>query len=117
MQYSSLEIASVLGGKVHGDGGLVPAPGCAPDERSLWIFPNKDRSDYNPEPQRDDDQARWRPHIVEACLNHVSCAPTGGVGTYNRAADEPEKRTAKFLMFRVTANTSETAAPPAVQRC
>jgi integrase len=34
------------------------------------------------------------PHIVEACLNHVSGAKAGVAGTYNRAAYEPEKRAA-----------------------
>jgi integrase len=34
------------------------------------------------------------PHIIEACLNHVSGAKAGVAGTYNRAAYEPEKRAA-----------------------
>jgi integrase len=34
------------------------------------------------------------PHVVEACLNHVSGAKAGVAGTYNRAAYEPEKRAA-----------------------
>lgn len=34
------------------------------------------------------------PHIVEACLNHVSGAKAGVAGIYNRAAYEPEKRAA-----------------------
>jgi hypothetical protein len=34
------------------------------------------------------------PHIVEACLNHVSGARAGVAGTYNRAACAPEKRAA-----------------------
>ena len=34
------------------------------------------------------------PHIVEACLNHVSGAKAGVAGTYNRAAYAPEKRAA-----------------------
>jgi integrase len=34
------------------------------------------------------------PHIVEACLNHVSGAKAGVAGTYNRAAYAPEKKTA-----------------------
>jgi hypothetical protein len=113
--YSNLRIASVLGGKVPGDDVLVPAPGRGPEDRSMRIFPNSDHSDYIAEPQRDDDQATCRLHIVEACLNHVSSAQSGGVGTYSRAADDPKKRTTKFLMSRVTANTSETTAPPAVQ--
>ena len=115
--YSNLRIASVLGGKVPGDGVLVSALGRSPGDRSRWIFRNNDRSDYIAEPQRDDDQATCRLHIVEACLNHVSSAQTGGVGTYNRAADDPKKRTANFPVSRVTANLSETAAPTAVQRC
>jgi integrase len=35
-----------------------------------------------------------QPHIVEACLNHVSGHKSGVAGVYNRAAYEPEKRTA-----------------------
>jgi integrase len=34
------------------------------------------------------------PHIVEACLNHVSGHKAGVAGTYNRAKYEPEKRAA-----------------------
>jgi integrase len=34
------------------------------------------------------------PHIIEACLNHISGAKAGVAGTYNRAAYEPEKRAA-----------------------
>jgi integrase len=34
------------------------------------------------------------PHIVEACLNHVSGAKAGVAGTYNRAAYADEKRAA-----------------------
>ena len=34
------------------------------------------------------------PHIVEACLNHVSGAKAGVAGTYNRAAYAPEKKMA-----------------------
>lgn len=34
------------------------------------------------------------PHIVEACLNHVSGAKAGVAGTYNRAAYAPEKKVA-----------------------
>jgi Phage integrase family len=34
------------------------------------------------------------PHIVEACLNHVSGAKTTVAGTYNRAAYAPEKHAA-----------------------
>ena len=34
------------------------------------------------------------PHIVEACLNHVSGAKSGVAGTYNRAAYGPEKKVA-----------------------
>ncbi len=34
------------------------------------------------------------PHIVEACLNHVSGAKAGVAGTYNRAQYAPEKRAA-----------------------
>jgi hypothetical protein len=34
------------------------------------------------------------PHIVDACLNHVSGAKAGVAGTYNRAAYAPEKRAA-----------------------
>lgn len=37
---------------------------------------------------------RVEPHIVEACLNHVSGAKAGVAGIYNRAAYEPEKRAA-----------------------
>jgi integrase len=35
-----------------------------------------------------------QPHIIEACLNHVSGHKAGIAGIYNRAAYEPEKRTA-----------------------
>jgi integrase len=35
-----------------------------------------------------------QPHIIEACLNHVSGQKSGVAGIYNRAAYEPEKRTA-----------------------
>jgi integrase len=35
-----------------------------------------------------------QPHIIEACLNHVSGHKGGVAGIYNRAAYEPEKRTA-----------------------
>ena len=34
------------------------------------------------------------PHIVEACLNHVSGARSGVAGTYNRAAYAAEKKAA-----------------------
>jgi integrase len=34
------------------------------------------------------------PHVVEACLNHVSGAKAGVAGVYNRAAYAPEKRAA-----------------------
>ena len=34
------------------------------------------------------------PHIVEACLNHVSGARAGVAGTYNRAAYSDEKKLA-----------------------
>jgi hypothetical protein len=34
------------------------------------------------------------PHIIEACLNHVSGAKAGVAGTYNRETYEPEKRVA-----------------------
>jgi integrase len=34
------------------------------------------------------------PHIIEACLNHVSGHKAGVAGTYNRATYEPEKRAA-----------------------
>jgi hypothetical protein len=113
--YSNLRIAFVLGSTIHGDGVLAPAPSRGPDDLSRWIFRNNDRSDYIAEPQRDDDQATFRFHIVEAFLDHVSCAQTSGVGNYNRSADDPKTRTAAFLMSRATANTGETTAPPAVQ--
>jgi hypothetical protein len=112
--YSNLRIAFVPGGTIHGDGLLAPAPSRGPDDLSSWIFRNND-SDYIAEPRRDDDQATCRFNIVEAFLDHVSCAQTGGVGNYNRSADDPKTRAAAFLMSRVTANTSETIAPPAVQ--
>jgi integrase len=35
-----------------------------------------------------------QPHIIEACLNHVSGAKAGVAGVYNRAAYLPEKRAA-----------------------
>jgi integrase len=35
-----------------------------------------------------------QPHIVEACLNHVSGHKAGVAGIYNKATYEPEKRTA-----------------------
>ncbi len=35
-----------------------------------------------------------QPHIIEAVLNHVSGHKGGVAGVYNRAAYEPEKRTA-----------------------
>jgi integrase len=35
-----------------------------------------------------------QPHIIEACLNHVSGHKGGVAGIYNKAAYEPEKRTA-----------------------
>ena len=34
------------------------------------------------------------PHVVEACLNHVSGAKAGVAGTYNRAAYAEEKKAA-----------------------
>lgn len=34
------------------------------------------------------------PHVVEACLNHISGAKAGVAGVYNRYAYEPEKRAA-----------------------
>ena len=34
------------------------------------------------------------PHIVEACLNHISGAKAGVAGTYNRAAYAAEKKAA-----------------------
>jgi putative DNA primase/helicase len=58
--YSNLQVASVLGGNVHGAGVLAPAPGRGPDDRSLWIFPNEDRSDYIVGPQRNHDPAACR---------------------------------------------------------
>jgi integrase len=35
-----------------------------------------------------------KPHIIEACLNHLSGAKGGVAGTYNREQYEPEKRAA-----------------------
>jgi integrase len=35
-----------------------------------------------------------QPHIIEACLNHVSGHKSGVAGIYNKAAYEPEKRAA-----------------------
>jgi hypothetical protein len=35
-----------------------------------------------------------QPHIIEACLNHVSGHKGGVAGIYNRSTYEPEKRTA-----------------------
>jgi integrase len=35
-----------------------------------------------------------QPHIIEACLNHVSGHKSGVAGIYNRSTYEPEKRTA-----------------------
>ena len=35
-----------------------------------------------------------QPHIIEACLNHVSGHKSGVAGIYNKATYEPEKRTA-----------------------
>jgi hypothetical protein len=35
-----------------------------------------------------------QPHIIEACLNHVSGHKGGVAGIYNRASYEPEKRIA-----------------------
>jgi putative DNA primase/helicase len=61
--YSNLQIASVLGGKVHGDGVLAPAPSRGPDDLSMWVFPNQDRTDYVVEPQRGDDPATCREYI------------------------------------------------------
>jgi integrase len=34
------------------------------------------------------------PHVIEACLNHISGSRAGVAGTYNREAYEPEKRDA-----------------------
>ena len=34
------------------------------------------------------------PHIIEACLNHISGAKAGVAGTYNREAYAPEKKAA-----------------------
>ena len=52
------------------------------------------------------------PHIVEACLNHVSGARAGVAGTYNRAAYAPEKkaaleRWADHIDRLVTGNTAK----------
>jgi hypothetical protein len=41
MQFSNLQIASVLGGKVHGNGAVVPAPGRGPDDLSMSIVPDE----------------------------------------------------------------------------
>jgi hypothetical protein len=41
MQFSNLQYASVLGGKVFGDGALVPVPGRGPDDLSMSIIPDK----------------------------------------------------------------------------
>jgi hypothetical protein len=35
-----------------------------------------------------------QPHVIEACLNHISGAKSGVAGTYNREQYEPEKRAA-----------------------
>ena len=48
--YSTLQIASVLGGKVHGDGVLAPAPGRGPDDLSLSIVPNAAGDEFIVEP-------------------------------------------------------------------
>jgi integrase len=37
------------------------------------------------------------PHIVEACLNHISGARAGVAGVYNRAAYDADKRRALDL--------------------
>jgi hypothetical protein len=34
------------------------------------------------------------PHVVEACLNHISGSKAGVAGTYNRAAYAEQKRRA-----------------------
>jgi hypothetical protein len=41
MLFSNLQFASVLGGRVHGNGALVPAPGRGPDDLSMSIVPDE----------------------------------------------------------------------------
>jgi hypothetical protein len=41
MLFSNLQYASVLGGRVHGDGAVVPAPGRGPDDLSMNIIPDE----------------------------------------------------------------------------
>jgi integrase len=50
------------------------------------------------------------PHIIEACLNHVSGHKAGVAGTYNRAKYEPEKRAALELWAK---HVGEIVAVPA----
>jgi integrase len=55
-----------------------------------------------------------QPHIIEACLNHVSGHKGGVAGIYNRAAYEPEKRTAlerwaEYLLAIVEGHESNVA--------
>jgi hypothetical protein len=54
------------------------------------------------------------PHIIEACLNHVSGHKHGVAGIYNRATYEPEKREAlakwaDHLLTIVTAGGKEVS--------
>jgi hypothetical protein len=63
--YSNLRFASVLGGKIHGDSIIAPAPGHGSDDMSLLIVPNKDRTDYIVTSQRNDDPAACRVYIDE----------------------------------------------------
>jgi integrase len=56
-----------------------------------------------------------QPHIVEACLNHISGAKAGVAGVYNRAAYEPEKRAALIQwaehVERVASGQAATVVP------
>ena len=47
---STLKLAFALGGKVHGDGVLAPAPGCGSDDLSMSIRPNDAGDDYIVDP-------------------------------------------------------------------
>jgi hypothetical protein len=62
---TNLQIAFALGGKVHGDGVLAPAPGRGPDDLSLSIVPNATRDDYIITCQRFDDPIKCRSYIDE----------------------------------------------------
>jgi putative DNA primase/helicase len=63
---SNLQIAFVLGGKVHGNGVIAPGPDRGPDDMSLSIVRNAAGDDFIVTSQRGDDPVKCRIYVDES---------------------------------------------------